>query len=138
MPFVEGLESLQLGSQRFNGDGLSLDSNAFAPAHQVRGGGDTAAESCGTEGRFQKADDGPLSVGTDHLNRGNRLTWMVKVLEGRVHAIQLQIHATQVEAWNQIREVIHSAEAGERRRQTAQKFADLSLVDGQRGHHAQH
>ena len=63
---------------------------------------------------------------------------MVKVVEGRMHAIQLQIHSTQVEVRDQIREVIHSAEAGEGRRQTAQKFADLALVDGQRGHHAKH
>ena len=63
---------------------------------------------------------------------------MVEIAEGRIHAIQLKIHATQVEAWDQIREIVHSAEAGKGRRQTAQQFAHLALVDGQWGHHAQH
>ena len=63
---------------------------------------------------------------------------MVELVQGRIHAIQLQIHATQVEAWDQIRQIVHSAEAGEGCRQTAQQFAHLALVDGQWGHHAQH
>ena len=63
---------------------------------------------------------------------------MVELVEGRMHAIQLQIHATQVEAWDQIRQIVHSAEAGEGCRQTAQQLAHLALVDGQWGHHAQH
>ena len=55
---------------------------------------------------------------------------MVEIAEGRMHAIQLQIHATQIKAWDQIRKIVHSAEAGEGRRQTAQQFAHLALVDG--------
>ena len=41
---------------------------------------------------------------------------MVELVQGRMHAIQLQIHATQVEAWDQIRKIVHSAQAGEGRR----------------------
>ena len=50
MPIVQGLEGLQLGAQGFNGNGFSLDSDAFAPAHQVGGRCDSAAEAGCTEG----------------------------------------------------------------------------------------
>ena len=50
MPFVQGLERLQPAAQGFNRNGGPLDPDAFTPAHQVRGGGDPAAEAGGTEG----------------------------------------------------------------------------------------
>ena len=58
--------------------------------------------------------DGQIAIGSDDLDRWNGGCRVCEFLQSRQHAIELKIHAPQVEPRQQIGEVVHSAVAGER------------------------
>ena len=70
------------------------------------GGGDAAVDAGLLQCCAQEADNRPLAVGASHLNRGDVTTGRSKCLDGMAHPLELQIHAPQIKAWDQIRQLL--------------------------------
>ena len=92
----------QLAEMAF-ADGDAINRDPLTPAHQVGGGGDAAAEACLLQRCAEKAGNRALAVGSGHLNRGNVFTRRPQGLKGMAHSAELQVHAPQIKARDQIR-----------------------------------